>query len=257
MYSFGLLATGRDELTRDNRSLTGNKLRHGGVVVAAGLLLTVIGVYGLLKYGTVLGANFFTLIGLAALYSTAERIPLTWRVGRLRAAQGHTRAVSPQGASALTIGAKTRVEHRPDRLSIVVRPNQDRRRTIIHVLWLVGWLFGEVAVAGTLITEPWSPSSWWFAIWLIGWTIAGPVALYRFLEAWEAGRLAETINFDGRVLTLYNDHDNLERSYEYGSITSFRILKKQEASHEYRGTIVLEVPRPTRRVRNEAHAARG
>ena len=232
--------------------------RRAALIV--GVSVTVVGVYGFFRYGTLLGADICIAVGVAVLYWNRRWIDAQEVIRRRPSRRDLT---ARQTVSIKRIGDKVRVSCDNSSLAIVVSPYRNLGDLIFYLVWLSFWLLGEFVVATAawgFSTRPATGSAWavvFWALWLIGWTLAGPLVFFQFLDVLRTARLKERIEFDGRVLKVYNDWENLEHVYDFRLIKNLRIVEKQVVRGEHQGAIAFEVPGSTKQFRHEPRTPRG
>jgi hypothetical protein len=101
-------------------------------------------------------------------------------------------------------------------------------------LWLIGWVVGEVAVAGSLLTDPPSGGELLFlVVWLIGWSLGG--ALFAFFWLWNLmGK--EIVTLDDEALTLRYALGSVgwTRRFDRGEVRDLRL--SQSTPMDFRST---------------------
>ena len=115
----------------------------------------------------------------------------------------------------------------------IVIPSKKSFFTIAFIpFWLVGWLFGEVTVIGTLFRALFVPSeesagapSLFMLVWLILWTVGGAFAIYTLL--WNI-KGKEIISVNSGEISYKKDLFGFGKSREYtlAEIKNMRVIDK-------------------------------
>lgn len=151
--------------------------------LVAGVCVTIVGLYGVFRYGTLLGADICTALGTAVLYGGTRRIALQ-REPKGRRSSRHALTTGRVNADK-RIGDKVRVWREHNSLRIEVSP-------------------------------PRNPGNILFA------------------------ESKERIEVDGRALKVYNDWENIERTYDLGLVRNLRIVEKPVLQNRVFATIAFD-----------------